>query len=309
MNQTVALQSAAIAVQHIPVDQIVPNADQPRKQFDPIALDELAASIKADGLMQPITVRPIAPDTYEIVGGERRWRAHKLLASRGDAAGTCVPCIVRYMDVQARDVTAIIENLLRVDVTPLEEAHAFDRLVKAGMTPEDIARRTGAQAQRIRQRLLLINLEPSIAKLLATGNLNKEAATEIARLPDKADQLRIVQMINRGQIGAWSSVKAAVDTALGVNATADIFGASAPPVSAQETATLNRLERKVDEIVAMVSSGFKDGECVIANRVNPDRARLMADKLQLIRGAVRTMERQLREVNAQAAIVIEEKLV
>jgi hypothetical protein len=177
------------------------------------------------------------------------------------------------------------------------------------MTPEDIARRTGAQAQRIRQRLLLINLEPSIAKLLATGNLNKEAATEIARLPDKADQLRIVQMINRGQIGAWSSVKAAVDTALGVNATADIFGASAPPVSAQETATLNRLERKVDEIVAMVSSGFKDGECVIANRVNPDRARLMADKLQLIRGAVRTMERQLREVNAQAAIVIEEKLV
>lgn len=288
-------------MQTILLDQIEPNPDQPRKVFDPAAIQELANSIRVDGLLQPITVRPVN-GSYQIVAGERRWRALCFLRDYHGGADS-IDCQVRDVTELARDITAIVENLLRVDISPLEEADAFGRLVAIGLSAEEIASRTGAHVHRIRQRLLLLNLESGVRKLFEGGHLDKQQATEIARLP-KNEQPKLVKMLNRGEIRGWNSIKHAVDVALGVACQDDMFGASAPPVSREEVETLNRMESKVQQVVNMVLTGWRDGECVIANRVNPDRAKVMAQKLELIRSSIRTMERELKHTLAQAAMTL-----
>lgn len=286
----------------IAVDRIAPNPYQPRKHFDPVLLEELARSIKAEGLLQPITVRPLGGKRYEIVAGERRWRAHKLLAERGDPVGKTVHCHVKRMSIEKRDIAAIIENLQRVDITPLEEAAAFMRLVECGFSPEEIAERTGAALFRVKWRLQLLNLEPSIAKLFASDQIDRQQAMEIARLPQHRDQVRILGLINRGHLVGWKAVRNAVDALL-TNATqSDIFGDSAPPASAEEIEVLHAMEKKIDTVLHMIAKGWKDGECVVANRVNPDRAALLADKLKSMQTCLRIMERELRNVSAQAII-------
>src|SRR5688500_8476228 len=105
----------------IPLTKIRANADQPRKTFDPVALRELANSIRMNGLLQPITVRPTDDGMFEIVAGERRFRAHELLGAK------TIDCNVKTMDVLTRDMSAIIENLQREDVWMMEEAAAFGR--------------------------------------------------------------------------------------------------------------------------------------------------------------------------------------
>jgi ParB family transcriptional regulator, chromosome partitioning protein len=288
----------------IDVEKILPNPDQPRKHFDLEALRELADSIKANGLLQPITVRPLGSGQYQIVAGERRWRAHCLLHKAGEPAGAKVLCHVKKMDEQTRDIQAIIENLQRVDVTPLEEADAFARLVDAGMTAAEISAKTGAALFRVKWRLQLRNLEPSIRKLLEAGQIDRQAAMEIARLDSHQEQLRMLRLVNRGSLVGWKAIRNAVETAMGGEEQADIFGPGAPAPSANEIATVNRMERKIDQIAALASHGWKDGECITANRVNPDRAKLMADKLAAIEKSLRVMERELRNVTAQAVAVL-----
>lgn len=289
-------------MQKIPIERIAPNPDQPRKKFDAAELDQLAASIKAEGLLQPITVRPIGKGRYEIVAGERRWRAHKLLADRGDPEGKMIACHVRAMNELARDIAAIIENLQRSDITPLEEADAYLRLQKSGLTPEQIAARTGAGLMRVKWRLSLRNLEPNIKRLFESEQIDRQAALEIARLPDHRDQVRILGLVNRGQLVGWKAVRTAVDALVTGETQADIFGPQAPPASQEELRVLSVMEARIEKAAALVSTGWKDGECVIANRVNPDRARLVADKLRAIQTCLRIMERELRNVSAQAII-------
>jgi ParB family chromosome partitioning protein len=287
------------------ITEVHPNPDQPRKFFDPEAIAELGRSILAQGLLQAIVVRPHIGQ-YQIVGGERRWRAHHWLVSQGHGAFAMIEATVRDMDEVTRDIAAIIENMVRQDVTPLEEADAFQRLVNIGLTAEEIAKRTGADTRRVRLRLMLCNLDPSVRKLLEGGQLDRQQATEISRLPDHREQLRIVRLINQGRITGWNSVKHAVELALGNGEEqADIFGALAPAVSEKDVKELTAMERKIESIVTMVSTGWKDGECIVANRVNPDRALLMADKLGHIRRAIRDMERELRAATAQTAAALD----
>ena len=198
----------------------------------------------------------------------------------------------------------IVENDQRVDVSPLERARSYADLLALGIAAEDAAKRIGIPPGRFEQRLSLVRLEPSIAKLLAGGNLEEPQATEIARLPEHRDQIKILQMINRGEIGKWKSVKAAVDAILGGLDQADIFGASAPKASAEEVKTVAGMESRIERAAALLSGGWKDGACVIANKVSPDRARMMADRLGALRLAVRRLESELRDVNAQAQVVL-----
>lgn len=283
-------------IQSIPLSSIDANPDQPRKAFEPEALRELAASIDKNGLLQPIVVRPHGKSRFQIIAGERRWRAHQLLKA------STISCIVRQVDETTRDIEAIIENLQRQDVTPLEEADAFARLVRSGWTPEEIADRIGAAVFRVRWRLQLVNLQPAIRKLLETGNLDRQQGLELARLQNHADQMTMLRMIQRGQLQGWKAVRNAVDSMLGISDQSDIFGSDAPPVSKQELATVDNMERKIFDLARLANAGWKNGECVIANRVNPDRARLMADRLQAIAASLRIMERELRNVNAQAVL-------
>lgn len=288
----------------LPLASVEPNPNQPRKHFDPQLLAELAASIAESGLLQPITVRPIGDGRHMIVAGERRWRAHCLLAESGRLDPPVIPAHVREMSDAEMAIFAIVENLQRADVTPLEEADAFAQLIATGMSAEDIASRTGAAAFRVRWRLQLLNLAPDIRKLFETGNLDRQQAMELARLPEHRDQHRVLRLIQRGQLTGWKSVRQAVDGILENVTQEDIFG-GAGKASDADVSTARSMERRIEAVANMVGKGWKDGECVVAAKVNPDNANLMADKLSAIQKALRIMERELRNTNAQATLLRE----
>lgn len=288
----------------IPVDKIDADPEQPRKLFDQAKLDELAASIKANGLIQAIIVRPGKRGRFIVIAGERRWRAHRLLVDRGDKRFASIKCeVVQSANVVDRRIKQIVENIARADMSVFEEADAFAELNKV-LSVEDIAERLGLVEFRVRWRLQLLNLAPEIRKMVEAEHLDRQQALEVARLPRHQDQRRMVQMINRNMLVGWKAVRNAVDAILDPAEASDLFGADAPAPSREDIATVSAMEKKVDSIVRMVAGGWKDGECVIAARVSPDRAGLMAEKLAVLRRHMTTMERELRNVSAQATIVL-----
>jgi ParB family chromosome partitioning protein len=173
----------------VPVEQLAPNPYQPRKTFSPDALDELAASIKASGLLQPIVVRRRG-ERYEILVGERRWRAAR------QAGLAEVPVVVRdASDAEALEL-ALAENLLREDLNPLEEADAYQRLMaEFGWTQEELARRIGRDRSSIANVLRLRRLPEPIQEDLRTGRLTMGHARALLGLTTAAAQLRLRERI------------------------------------------------------------------------------------------------------------------
>lgn len=288
-------------MQKLPLSQIEPDPEQPRKIFDDAALRELADSIAASGLLQPITVRPVGKKRFQIVAGERRWRAHKILAETGRLPDGLVPCIIRDMDDSTKAIAAIVENMQRVDVTPLEESDALAKLADLGMDENEIAERVGCAVFRVKWRLQLQRLDPDIRKLFATGNLDKQQAMEIARLDTYREQRRILQMINRGQLKGWKAVRNAVDAMLNADDAPDMFGGKP---SEKEVAAVRSIETKIAKVAAALASGWKDGECVVAVKVDRAKASLIADQLAAIQATARVMERELRNTMGQAALSV-----
>ena len=288
----------------IALNKIDPNPDQPRKTFGAAELADLASSIRQEGLIQPIIVRPVKGERFEIIAGERRYRAHKLLCEQGHKRFTRIACIVRKTSELQRDIAAIIENLQRVDIEPMQEATAFQRLVVGGLDEERIAKRLGIAIFRVRWRLQLLNLTPAITKLFEAGQIDQQAANELSRLPHD-EQERVLRLVNRGQLVGWKSIRNAVDAILGGTTQADIFGDIAPKPSEQDVRTLSTMEARIETVAKMVGDGWRNGECIIAAKVNLDRANLMAGKLTEIQKALRVMERELRNTAAQGQIVLE----
>jgi ParB family chromosome partitioning protein len=289
----------------IALSKIDPDPDQPRKLFTADALESLAASIGSNGLLQPIIVRKGRGGRYIIVAGERRWRAHCLLRDHGVKRFASIDCIVRKtsgaIDVKVKQ---IVENVARADMTILEEADAFGDLVRLGMTEDEIATKLGLAGFRVRWRLMLLNLAPTVRRMVAAEQLDKQQAMEVARLESHADQARIVRMINRNELSGWKAVRNAVDAIVNGATQADIFGEMAPLPKAQELAIVRSMEKKVEEIAKVVAMGWKDGECIVASKVAADRAMVMAQKLAGIKAAIAHMERELRNMSGQAKIVL-----
>lgn len=291
----------------ISLSNLCPDPGQPRKLFDVGALEELAASIEQNGLMQAITVRKAdKPGHFWIVAGERRYRAHLILTKRDPKFGHIEAVLAAPPTQVDLRCLQIVENDSRADLQPLERAQSYADLVALGVSVDEAAKRIGITPGRFQQRLSLTGLEPSISKLLASGSVDEAQAFEIARLPNHRDQTKILQMINRGEIGKWKSVKAAVDAILGGVTQADMFGAGAPRASAEDVKTVNEMEARIEKAAALMSAGWKDGACVVAAKVSPDRAAKMADRLSALRIAVRHMEQELRNVTAQARIALAE---
>ncbi len=283
----------------LPLALIDPDPDQPRKIFPAALLNELADSITESGLLQPITVRPVEGGRYLVVAGERRYRAHKILAETGRLAPAVIEAHVRDMDPIEIKVTQIVENAQRADVTPLEESDAFAALVAAGMEPEEIARRCGLAPFRVKWRLTLQNLAPDIRQLFATDNLDRQQALELARLPSHVEQHRLLKLIGTGRLVGWKAVRNAVDALVSGDDQSDFFGGKP---SEKEIEVMRAMERRIEAVVKLTCAGFHEGECVIAAKVNPDNVAIMADKLSAIQKSLRIMERALRNVGAQAAM-------
>jgi len=175
---------SAIGTNYIPLDRIVSNPRQPRARFDPEELAELAASIKEHGILQPLLVTYDDPtDTYTLIAGERR-----LLAAR-QAGLDSVPAIVREASEQQRLEMALIENLQRADLTPLEAAEAYRQLVEDYLlSHEEVAARVGKSRAAISNTLRLLKLPPAVQQALVEGDISEGHARALLALPTPESQ-------------------------------------------------------------------------------------------------------------------------
>ena len=174
----------------LPLGSIVPNARQPRTVFDGDALDELVDSIREVGLLQPVVVRPLGDDTYELVMGERRWRASQL-------AGTgTIPAIVRPTEDHDLLRDALLENLHRAQLNPLEEAAAYQQLLDDfGCTQDELATRIKRSRPQISNTIRLLRLPPTVQRRVAAGVLSAGHARALLGLPDPLGQERLAQRV------------------------------------------------------------------------------------------------------------------
>ncbi|MEU6441246.1 ParB/RepB/Spo0J family partition protein [Streptomyces sp. NPDC047046] len=176
----------------LPLDQIIPNRDQPRGIFDEVALRELIDSIKEVGLLQPVVVRQLDEEQFELIMGERRMRASK------EAGLTTIPAIVRATEDDRLLLDALLENLHRSQLTPLEEAHAYEQLLKDfNCTHEELAKRVGRSRPQVTNTLRLLKLSPSVQKKVDAGVLSAGHARELLSVEDSAEQDKLAERIIR----------------------------------------------------------------------------------------------------------------
>ncbi len=176
--QEQAAQADASELQHLNLDSVQRGKYQPRGDMDQASLEELAQSIKAQGVMQPIVVRLVAKNTYEIIAGERRWRASKLAGLK------TIPALVRDVSDEAAIAMALIENIQREDLNPIEEAVALQRLQKEfELTQQEVANAVGKSRASVANLLRLTGLPDEVKTLLAHGDLEMGHARAILGLP------------------------------------------------------------------------------------------------------------------------------
>jgi ParB family chromosome partitioning protein len=180
----------------VPVDLVAPNPNQPRRQFDEEALVALAESLKLRGILQPILVRPVAGGGYELIAGERRWRAARIAGLRE------IPAIVRQHDDAASLELAVIENMAREDLNPVEEARACAALVEElGLTREDVGRRVGRSRVAVSNLIRLLDLPDEAIELMERGELSEGHGRALLLAPDHGDR----RSLARGAVaGGWS---------------------------------------------------------------------------------------------------------
>jgi len=244
------------AFREIPIDSIVPNPYQPREEFDEALLASLTDSIAEVGVLQPLLVRPDGAGAYQLIAGERRWRASR------QAGLTSVPVIVR----EVRDVTALehalVENLHRQDLNALEEAAAYQQLIDDfGLTQEQLAQRVGRSRPAVTNILRLLQLPPAIQGLLIDGRLAAGHARALLSIEDRELQQRLAnQAVEEG----WSvrQVEDAVKAA--TTAPAD-KGERPEPGTTRPAALLELEELLADHLDTRVGirTGAKRGQIVI----------------------------------------------
>lgn len=189
-------------VQRLRVDAIVPNRYQPRQTFAPHELAELTESLKQNGLLQPILVRRKGDGIYELISGERRWRATK------DAGLETIQAVIRNCGDEEAIVLALVENLQRADLNPMEMARAYHRMMNEfGLTQDIIAQQVGCERSSIANVVRLINLSLEVQQLIETNQLSMGHAKVILGLPGQSEQLRVAQLVVSGGLSVRETEK------------------------------------------------------------------------------------------------------
>jgi len=177
----------------LPISQVESCAAQPRKNFDPEKLSELADSIREHGIIQPLTVRRLASGYYQIIAGERRWRAARL------AGLTEVPAVIIEADDRTAMELAMIENLQREDLNPMEEAEGYKALVEGyGMTQEQAAQRVGKSRSAVANAMRLLSLTPAVRQLVESGQLSAGHGRTLLPLPPALQQQAAKTVLDSG---------------------------------------------------------------------------------------------------------------
>ena len=282
----------SVGVRIVPVDHIEPNPEQPRMVFEPAALDELAASIREHGVLQPILVRPLGPNTYQIVAGERRWRASRL------AGLESIPALIEEIDDDTALEIAIIENLQREDLTPLDEAAMYDRMVhEHGYSIRKLADKLGKDKGYLENRLRLADAPPEIRELVSLRKDSLSHAYELMKVDDPKKRRRLAEQVARGELtliklrdkiegrrprpsnGSEAAVDEPDEIARGSSAVVDDAEAgtmwaqevAAPPRDISDDSLVNAkqsLADAVDELVGVLGSAEVRGSIGPTDRAN-----------------------------------------
>ncbi|RKD22242.1 chromosome partitioning protein, ParB family [Caminicella sporogenes DSM 14501] len=189
-------------VLYLPIDKILPNPYQPRKDFSEESLKELCSSIKAYGVIQPISVRKKNEEDYELVAGERRLRASKL------AGLDLIPAIVVEMSDEDSAVVALIENLQREDLNFFEEAEGYYKLINNhGFTQQELAEKVGKNQSTIANKLRILKLEDKVKEIILNNKLTERHARALLKLPDEQTRLEILQVVVKKNLNVKKTEK------------------------------------------------------------------------------------------------------
>lgn len=170
------------------INEVEPNRNQPRKIFNESGLEELAKSIEQNGIIQPILVRPMTDGSYQLIAGERRWRAARM------AGLTEVPVTIREMSDEEASIFALIENLQREDLNPVEEAEGLKSLIESyGFTQEEAADKVGKSRTAVTNTLRLLKLPSPVRELLSNGKITAGHARALLGLDDEKEMLKIAE--------------------------------------------------------------------------------------------------------------------
>jgi ParB family chromosome partitioning protein len=187
---------ASAEVVDLPVETVVPNPNQPRTRFSPDALEALSQSIAASGVVQPLIVRKLSDGSYELIAGERRLRAAQM------AGLDRVPAVVRDSDEAERMEVALIENMVREDLNPVEEARACAALVEdLGLSKEELGRRVGRSRSQVSNLIRLLDLPDDVLEMLEDGRLSEGHGRAILQVPDHEGRRELGR---RAESGDWT---------------------------------------------------------------------------------------------------------
>jgi ParB family transcriptional regulator, chromosome partitioning protein len=246
-------------LRELPVSQVVPNPHQPRQHFDEESLGGLTASVRELGVLQPVLVRAAGEDRYELIAGERRWRAAKR------AGLQTIPAVIKVSSDDASLEQALVENLHRDDLNPLEEAAAFQQLIEDfGMTHDDLSRRVGKSRSAITNTLRLHQLPPSIQRLVADAQLSAGHARALLGTPDRAFQEALARRAVKDQLSV-RDVEEAVRARSGTEDAVEPDHAPAAPGRVRPPGLLELEELLSDRLSTRVkvTMGAKRGRVVI----------------------------------------------
>lgn len=287
-------------LKRIPLELITRNPDQPRQTFDKVALEDLASSIRENGLQQPITVRPMERNAdgheFMIIMGERRFRAHKLLSDEGHTADILAQ--VRKMGDREMHINAILENLQRSEVSPLEEADAYQRAIEVfDFTVPELAKKLGiSQSWRITYRLKLLGLTRDNRDLVARGVISMTQAYHMAGLSVNG-QTSFLTLCKSGLASTEASAGAAADAIATKEAQIEMPMVTQLP----KRQSIKSVEDRVDQVGTAVQPFFKDGQFKIQGRLDPSQAQRCAEKIKLIRAHLGQVERELMRAASVSA--------
>lgn len=234
-------------LREIDIDRIVPNTQQPRKHFNEDALNELADSIRTHGLIQPVVVRALPENLYELIAGERRWRA----AQR--AGLVRLPALVREPGEDSSLEIALIENLQREDLNPIEEAQAYEKLiVEYGLTQEEVARRVGKSRVTITNMLRLLRLPVEVQQWIGEDRLTTGHAKALLSLSDLGSILDAARKIIQGSYSVRQAEM--LVSRYGQNGAKDTSNGEAEVVDPNVKAAIHTLEQALGTKVTIQES-------------------------------------------------------
>ncbi len=248
--------AAGEGVQMLRLSEISPDKNQPRRAFDEAALAELASSVAQHGVLQPIVVRPLAAGGYQIIAGERRWRAARQAGLKE------IPALVKEIGEEKAMEIALVENLQREDLDPVEEAQGFRQLMeRTGCTQEAAAARVGKSRSAVANSLRLLNLAPPVLALLRQGRLTTGHAKALLGLPEAALQCQAADTV--------------VEKGLNVRQTERLCRALAKPQAPKKPALRPVLPTEVELSLAealgtRVSVQYKEGKGTLQVHFNSD---------------------------------------